>query len=223
MPALKTDGKMELIKISSELMPSGKPNFLSVVKYPMIKDLIIQRGEVEIYTVLFLLVKDFCASMNVVRNMNEDQMIEAAGMLLDECGNFRLEDYVMMFQMAKRGELFDIHDRIDLQVITRMLDAYWDKRHTAGEEIVATEICHFDTIGNPTRTNEKNTVWDDEKGYIQVETVPQKFGALLSQFDAMKTLIEDKVGTREERNRLKQVEKEDTEKIRQQLKERGYE
>jgi hypothetical protein len=43
---------------------------------------------------------DFCSSINVLRNMNEDQMIEAAAMLIAECGNFRLEDYVMMFSMG---------------------------------------------------------------------------------------------------------------------------
>lgn len=120
----KLEAKMELMDFSSQLMPDGKPNFLAIVSYPMIRSLVQEQSRKTMHKVIFLLIKDFCASMNVVRNMNEDQMIEAAGMLIDECGNFRLEDYVMMFQMAKRGQLFDIHDRVDLQVITRMLDRY---------------------------------------------------------------------------------------------------
>lgn len=119
---------MELLAMAGDLMPEGKPTFLEVVKYPMIKKLVDDLGKKTMMKVLFLLVKDFCSSMNVVRNMNEDQMIESAAMLLDECDNFRMEDYVMMFQMAKRGQLVKVMDRIDINVITLMLDAYWEKR-----------------------------------------------------------------------------------------------
>lgn len=122
---------MELLSMSSGLMPAGKPTYLEVIKFPMIKNLIDEYGSKTMMKVLFLQVKDFCSSMNVVRNMNEDQMIESAAMLIDECGNFRIEDYVMMFQMAKRGDLVKIMDRIDINVITQMLDVYWEKRRDA--------------------------------------------------------------------------------------------
>ncbi|MBK7885497.1 MAG: hypothetical protein IPJ81_18160 [Chitinophagaceae bacterium] len=97
------------------------------------------------------MIKDFCSSLNVVRNMNEDQMIEAAAMLLDECENFRLEDYMIMFSMAKRGELVKIMDRIDLQVITAMLDEYFTRRKLAAINKVDNEINRLDSIGNTTR------------------------------------------------------------------------
>lgn len=61
-------------------------------------------------------------------------MIEASAMLLDECDNIRLEDYTMMFALAKRGGLIKIYDRIDLQVISDIFDAYWIKRMTAAEK-----------------------------------------------------------------------------------------
>jgi hypothetical protein len=86
-----------------------------------------------------IMVKDFCNSVNVVRNMTEDQMIECAAMLLDECGNFRMEDYLMMFNMAKRGQLVKIFDRLDITVVTQMLDEYWAIRHKAGEEALAAQ------------------------------------------------------------------------------------
>lgn len=112
-------------------MPSGKPTFLEVIQYPMIKDLTQEHGKKTMMKVLFLMVKDFCSSMNVVRNMNEDQMIESSAMLLDECDNFRMEDYVMMFQMGKRGDLVKIMDRIDINMITQMMDSYWERRRDA--------------------------------------------------------------------------------------------
>ena len=128
----RSDAKMDLVARVSELMPAGKPNFISIPKYPAIVTLIESEGKKKMLAIMVLLVKDFCASLNVVRNMNEDQMIEAGSLLLDECGNFRLEDYVTMFSLAKRGGLVKIYDRIDLQVITDMLDEYWKRRKKAG-------------------------------------------------------------------------------------------
>jgi hypothetical protein len=128
----KSEAKLELVTITGDLMPAGKPAFLDVVKYPMIKDLVVEHGRKTMLKVIFLLVKDFCSSLNLIRNMNEDQMIEAASMLIDECDNFRLEDYTIMFSMGKRGELARIFDHVDIQVITQMLDEYWRRRHKAG-------------------------------------------------------------------------------------------
>lgn len=147
----RSDAKMELVSIAGELMPAGKPQFLEVIKYPMIKSLIDEHGKKTMVKVIFLLVKDFCTSLNVVRNMNEDQMIEAAAMLLDECDNFRLEDYTMMFTMAKRGELVKIYDRIDIQVITDIIDVYWEKRKNAAASVQEEQMKRLDSIGSTNR------------------------------------------------------------------------
>lgn len=121
-------------------MPAGKPNYLEVVKYPQIKDIMKESGAGNMLLMLAVMVRDFCASMNVVRNMNEDQIVDAATMMLQEVGNYRLEDYVMAFSMAKRGELVQIRDRIDLQVITELLDAYNRKRVDAKYDMLTQEV-----------------------------------------------------------------------------------
>lgn len=213
---MKIQAKMDLLEMFSELMPEGRPNFLGVVKYAPIRELIKQRSKKEMLVILSLLVKDFCASMNVVRNMNEEQMIEAAALLLDECSNFRLEDYVMMFQLAKRGELVKIYDRIDLQIITAMMDEYWKKRKEAGEKGLDEESKHLDSLGNPQRTSAPELIWSDEKKtYIPVNSVPQAFEKLLNAFEPMKQMVTEVIGDRDERNRLRQIELEDTEKIKE--------
>lgn len=206
--------KMEYALVCSELMPAGKPKFLEVIKYPTIKSLSVQMGKKPTLALIVTLVKNFCDSFNVVRNMNQQQMIEAAVMLLDECDNFRLEDYAMMFQMAKRGELKDIHDRIDLQVITEILDAYWQRRHQAGESHVADEINHIDTLGNTTRLGE--TVHLQDMRLLDLGT------GFASALTDMKKVINEKVGDRDERARLKEIEEKDTAAIREQLKSKGY-
>jgi hypothetical protein len=126
--------------MTSELMPAGKPNFKELKNYPTIAQLTAEYGKYTMLKVIHLMVVYLCNSINVVRNMNEDQKIEAAHMLLNECGNFRLEDYQMLFAMGKRGTLVKIMDRLDIQVVTKMLDEYWKLRHQAGEQLYEEEL-----------------------------------------------------------------------------------
>lgn len=135
LPEAKSEAKMEFVSLVSDLMPAGIPAFLSMIKFPMIRDLVNEHGKKIMLKVIFLLIRDFCSSINVVRNMNQDQMIEAAAMLLDECGNFRLQDYTMMFSMAKRGQLVKILDRIDISVIIQLMDEYWKLRNGDAEKL----------------------------------------------------------------------------------------
>lgn len=148
IPEKKSEAKMELMMLTSELAPAGKPDFASVIRYPKISELISSEGKRKVLAFVTIIVRDFCASINVVRNMNEDQVIESAMMLVEECEDFRLEDYVMMFSMAKKGSLdVKIFDRIDIQVITQILDAYWLIRKRAGDRLQQEEIQHIDSLG----------------------------------------------------------------------------
>lgn len=111
-----------------QLFPDGKPDYLGVIKYPQIRDLVKDNGPAPVLLLIAVMVRDYCASINVARNMNEDQILEAAAMLMDEAGNFRLEDYAMMFALAKRGKLVKVYERIDLTTISDMADAYYAER-----------------------------------------------------------------------------------------------
>lgn len=123
--------KLGYIKAVKQLFPDGKPNYLGVVQFPQIKDLIKDNSEPVVLLLIAVMVRDYCASVNVSRNMNEDQILEAAAMLMEEAGNFRLEDYAMMFAQAKRGKLVKVYERIDLSTITDMADAYYAERRDA--------------------------------------------------------------------------------------------
>ncbi len=146
--------KVQVMAAVSQLMPEGRPDYLGVVKYPKIKDLAVQMGNTNMLLMLSAIVRDFCSSVNVARNMNADQIVEAAAMLLDECSNFRLEDYVMMFALAKRGELVKVYERVDLSVITEILDRYWERRRDAAEAAQETEAHHYDGLGPITKNAE---------------------------------------------------------------------
>jgi hypothetical protein len=166
--------KMGMIQIAMDLMPGGKPAFLDVIKYPTIKKLIEEMGEPSVLLMLSVMVRDFCGSLNVSRNMNEDQILEAAMILLKECGNFRLEDYTMMFAMAKRGELIpNFYERIDVLTITTLLDLYWAKRHDAARQMEAAEegtaatalgpSLHMADIPNPSEITRRDKDGNDVK------------------------------------------------------------
>lgn len=141
----KKEAKMELVSITSELMPQGSPNYTKVTQYPTIDRLGQEVGKKGVLMMIFTLVRDMCNNLNVVRNMNEDQMLEAASMLLDECGNFRLEDYVMMFSLAKRGQLVKILDRMDIDIIGQMMDKYWEARNMAGKRASEEKFVDYET------------------------------------------------------------------------------
>lgn len=131
---------MELVTMTGKMMPNGNPLFEIVKNCPAITQLVHEYGRKTVLKVLYLLVKDLCNTLNVVRNMNNDQMIEAAAMLLDECDNFRLEDYTMMFALGKRGQLVKIMDRVDMDMISGMMDAYWHLRLAAAYRLQQQEI-----------------------------------------------------------------------------------
>jgi len=101
-----SNNQIEIAETTSNLMPDGVPNFEPIRSFPTIKALCdsIKDGRKNMRAVLFNMVKNLSESINVVRNLTEDQMIEIASFLLDECGDFRLEDYQMMFTLAKRNK-----------------------------------------------------------------------------------------------------------------------
>ena len=129
-----TLAKQQLIAITTALMPGGVPSFLETARYTKISDLILEYGKRDIRKALFLMVKDFCMSLNITRNMNQEQMIEVSAMLLDECGDFRMEDYNLMFAMAKRGQFpgLKAYGGVDIQYVALLVEAYWEQRHAAG-------------------------------------------------------------------------------------------
>jgi hypothetical protein len=151
IPEKRIQAKSEITQLMAGLMPEGRPQYTLTVQYPMVRNLVEEEGRVKMIKVIFLMVADLCRSVNVVRNMNEDQMIEVATMLLEECGNFRIQDYMMFFTMVKRGQLGRIYDRLDIQVISEMLDEFWKRRHHAAEALMEEQHHHLDSLGNTTK------------------------------------------------------------------------
>ena len=129
---------IQLVELASDLLPKGNPNFKAMRNFTPIKVLLDNEVATitDIRCALLVLVKNFSESMNVVRNLNETQAVEITEMLIDECGDFRLEDYFIMFQLAKRGKIGDIRDRIDIQLICKLKNEYKHYRDIEGEKLL---------------------------------------------------------------------------------------
>lgn len=134
---VNTQSKTELAIRVHELMPAGRPAFTSMIQYPTFQRLMDHMGPAVSHKVLMMLLRDLASAFGIVRNMTTEQMIDAASFLMSECGNFRLEDFVMMFTLAKRGQLHindgkGVMDRLDIEIVGKMLDAYHVVRSAAG-------------------------------------------------------------------------------------------
>ena len=126
-----------LTELATELLPKGNADFKAVRQFTPIQSLLDNETAslTDIRETLTLLVMNFSESMNVVRNLNATQAIEIVEMLIDECGDFRIEDYFIMFQLAKRGKIGDIRDRIDIQLVSKLIDEYWTYRNNEGKRL----------------------------------------------------------------------------------------
>lgn len=192
------EAKTAVMEITRDLMPGGQPQFKNIVHYTPLVRMIEAVGYTDMMKLVFLMVQDLCNSFNVVRNMNEDQMIEAAGMLLDECGDFRLEDYQIMFTLGKRGQLVRIMDRIDINIISAMMDAYYDMRRIAGQQIQEQQFRDKDNQYNDRRV--------PAPGTPEEQAMSDNFSKLAQTLTAWKA-EDDKVQEEEKaRKRKEQIE-----------------
>ncbi len=116
--------KLELVNASQRLIPGGVVAFRDLIGLPSLKSVAKTMGVPQTQTMIFLLIANFCKSFNVVRNMTEDQMVECAVYLLDECRDFTVDDYVIMFALGKRGKLGNVMDHIDIEVIAEIHQEY---------------------------------------------------------------------------------------------------
>lgn len=116
-------------------MPGGEPDFASLINRSSLRDVAKVSGVSQTKAMISILVKGFCSSLNVVRNMNQVQLMECVVYLMDECRDFTMEDYLIMFTMAKRGKLGTVMDHVDIEVIADIHLEYIRHRQAAFKTI----------------------------------------------------------------------------------------
>lgn len=130
MQCLTSNNKGALLGAINEIMKAGQPDFTEIVKRERIAELRQSVGEQMLLHALFELIKNFCNKLNVARNMNEDQIIDAANTLLIDCNpNYHLEDFAAAFDLAARNRLWlnngrGLIDRIDIGILSEIMVQY---------------------------------------------------------------------------------------------------
>ncbi len=127
--------RVELLSEVSRLIPGGEPDFAELANRSSLKDVAKVSGKSQTIALISLMVKNFCSSLNIVRSMNQDQLLECAIYLMDECRDFTMEDYLIMFTMAKRGKLGTVMDHVDIKVIADIHLEYIRHRQAAFKTI----------------------------------------------------------------------------------------
>lgn len=189
MEAALTENKRGMIQMVSQIMPDGEPDFSIIRLAPSIKQILKENEADDVYdkmlTALCMIVKDYCDSVNIPegKNMNQAQVIEAASFLLDECDNYRIEDYIMMFTMAKRNKLAygakndkgRVFDRVDIQLISEFKERYEFLRQEGEDKLRIKEEQEQEKLLPPDRQidpDEPDEVkakrWDDALAHLEM-------------------------------------------------------
>ncbi len=101
---------------------------------------IIKSGEVEesvMMVIITTLIINTAEYMNVGRNMNEDQCLETASLMLNQFKHETIEDFVLMFKNAKTGKYGTTFNRLDGQVIFEWFYKYLDEKARYRETVHA--------------------------------------------------------------------------------------
>lgn len=152
--SLQTNSKTEFIKYTNSLYNrNGEPDFAEF-KYHRTSILTLSKSldKSIIISDIYLIIKSFTESLNVKRNMTEDQLIEAAATLFRKTVSDgyleTLEDVVVFFQGCKEGRYGQIMDRIDIQIILSMRENFLNFRHEVNNSILYDDVPSYDRQDN---------------------------------------------------------------------------
>jgi hypothetical protein len=129
---------------------------LSISVHARIPNLTHVYGFEEIHKVLIVLLTSFNNSLNLIRPMNAEQIVECAFALVmtTEEDQLSVEDYVLFFKGAKEGKYGKILDRLDQQTIFEMLEQYRSERHRQFVRIKDERHQAQKAMGDTERTNQ---------------------------------------------------------------------
>lgn len=140
-----TEGNAAVIKQKAyELIERGAPKFKDLFLIPhnsRVKNIVDVIGQRDAHALMIVLLQRFVGGYNVKNNMTAEQVVDYASDLLhigmDE--HMSMEDFVVFFELAKRGEYGKVYDRLDGGMINEMLEkhltARWEAIQVVREEM----------------------------------------------------------------------------------------
>lgn len=93
-----------------------------------------EEGRNKAIAVMNLLLTDLTQFFSVGNSMKAEQILQTAEMIIDDCGIYKLDDFKLCFDRAKKGRYGEVY-RIDGNVIFKWLNQYWEDRLNEAESL----------------------------------------------------------------------------------------
>lgn len=90
--------------------------------------------------IMYTLIINVSNYFNVAHAMNKEQAVQTAGLILDKYPVETLEDFVMVFKLAKRNEFGTNLHRLDGTVIFEWCARYFDLKYARKDELRHKEV-----------------------------------------------------------------------------------
>lgn len=139
-----------------DLKINGDINFKAVLSIPS-KDrmpgLVQIYGFKSVHVIVTALVRSFSDSYNLVRPMDNSQIVDCAATIVNSAieDYLSIEDLVLFFDNAKRGIYGRVLDHMDEPLILEMLETYRQIRHTNYIKIKDSEHSQLKGMGTAER------------------------------------------------------------------------
>lgn len=116
------DNPSQLVRISNSVTIADSLNA------PTLRSLEKTIGKDDIVTVISMLILRTASYFNIGKNLTEDQALELAFLMIDQYPHETVEDFVLMFNRAKRFTYGKVYDRIDGHVIFGWMASYLEEK-----------------------------------------------------------------------------------------------
>jgi len=152
---------LQILANTREYVSNGVVLFdkvLAIDAHARIPNLTHVYGFDKVHEVLIVLLTSFANSLNLIRPMSSEQIVECAHELVmtSEEDFLSIEDYVLFFKGAKEGKYGRILDRLDQQTVFQLLEEYRSERHRQYHRIRETRHLELKGMGPSERTTQKN-------------------------------------------------------------------
>lgn len=136
-----------------------------------------EEGRYAVLVALSAALNSAFKNMNLRIGFNEDQIIELAGMIIDQSHEdyLALEDVLLFLQKLLVGEFGKIYDRMDIPTFFEMFEKYRQNRYVSLKQIQEERHVQNKSYGSPERWSDMNK--DEERSAFH---------------EAMKTYVKDK-------------------------------
>lgn len=95
----------------------------------------VKNGETLIRAILVEVLTDLVLFLNVGKSFNEQQVVQTVELITEDFKHFKLDDFKLCFNNAKKGYYGKIYDRLDGQIIFEWLTTYANDRSNESEKL----------------------------------------------------------------------------------------